>query len=47
MRNTMGCKTGSKKDQLNVITKQDIEKRQSISLLPVPIFLIQPGQENM
>jgi len=41
------AKIGSKKDQLNVITKQDIEKIQSISLLPVPIFLIQLGQENI
>jgi ethanolamine utilization protein EutP (predicted NTPase) len=40
-------KISSKKDHLNVITKQDIEKRQSISLLPVPIFLIKLGQENM
>ncbi len=30
-----------------VITKQDVEKHKSISLVPVPIFLIQPGQENI
>ncbi len=39
-------KISSKKDHLNVITKQDIENRKSISLLPVPIFLIQLGQGN-
>ncbi len=31
----------SKTDRLNIITKQDFEKHQSICLIPVPIFLIQ------
>ena len=38
---------GPKGVQLNVITKQNFEKRQSTNLVPVPIFLIQleAGQE--
>lgn len=36
-------KISTKKDRLNIITKQDFEKHQSICLIPVPIFLIQLG----
>ena len=38
-------KISSKGKPLTVITKQDSEKRQSINLVPVPIFLIQIEQE--
>jgi outer membrane cobalamin receptor len=38
-------KISSKGKPLTVITKQDLEKSQSINLVPVPIFLIQIEQE--
>jgi len=38
-------KISPKGGRLSVITKQNSEKRQSISLVPVPVFLVQLGQK--
>jgi len=38
-------KISPKGGRLSVITKQDSEERQSISLVPVPVFLVQLGQK--